>query len=972
MQRGWLSSLPPKQYELMAIDLSPTDRFVDRHIGPSEAEMQQMLQVLGLTSLEALISETIPASIRTQHALQIPPACSEAELLDKLKRLAARNAPFRSFIGMGYYDTITPPVIQRNVLENPAWYTAYTPYQAEIAQGRLEALLNFQTMVIDLTGLELANASLLDEATAAAEALMMLHRVVTDPTRNTFFISETCHPQTIAVVATRAEPLGIRVVVGDHQRFTPGTELFGVLLQYPATDGVIYDYRDFCEQVHAAGAYVVVAADLLSLTLLVPPGEMGADVVVGSTQRLGIPMGYGGPHAAYFATREAFKRQVPGRIIGVSRDVDGNLALRMALQTREQHIRRDKATSNICTAQVLPAVMAGFYAVYHGPEGLRRIAERIHNLTRVLAAGLERLGYRLRHKHFFDTLRLETTPAEAARIREAALARRINLRYYEDGNVGLSLDEATTAEEIETLLEVFALGQPRTFTAATLAETMEPGYQGPLVRTSPYLTHPVFHRYHSETELMRYLHHLASRDLSLVHSMIPLGSCTMKLNAAVELMSLSWPAFMRVHPFAPPDQVQGYREILDQLEEWLKEITGFAAVTFQPNSGAAGEYTGLLIIRAYHRSRGEGHRNVCLIPASAHGTNPASAVMAGMEVVVVQCDENGNIDLNDLEAKAKAHRDRLAALMVTYPSTHGVFEPHIREVCDIVHAYGGQVYMDGANMNAQVGLCRPAEYGADLCHLNLHKTFAIPHGGGGPGAGPVCVAEHLKPFLPSHPVIPTGGAQAIGPVAAAPFGSASILLISWAYIALMGAEGLRRASAVAILNANYLAQRLETVFEILYRGPNGRVAHEFILDLRPFRRQGITEIDVAKRLIDYGFHAPTVSFPVVGTIMIEPTESESKEELDRFCEALRSIRAEIDEVLTGRADPERNVLKQAPHTAAMVVSDQWEMPYGREQAAFPAPWTRTYKFWPAVRRVDEAFGDRNLMCACPPVEAYAV
>jgi len=971
MQRGWLSSLP-KQYELMAIDLSPTDRFVDRHIGPSEAEMQQMLQVLGLPSLEALISETIPASIRSQHALQIPPACSEAELLDKLERLAARNAPFRSFIGMGYYDTITPPVIQRNVLENPAWYTAYTPYQAEIAQGRLEALLNFQTMVIDLTGLELANASLLDEATAAAEAMMMLHRVVTDPTRNTFFISETCHPQTIAVVATRAEPLGIRVVVGDHQRFTPGPDLFGVLLQYPATDGAIYDYRDFCEQVHAAGAYVVVAADLLSLTLLVPPGEMGADVAVGSTQRLGIPMGYGGPHAAYFATREAFKRQVPGRIIGVSRDVDGNLALRMALQTREQHIRRDKATSNICTAQVLPAVMAGFYAVYHGPEGLRRIAERIHNLTRVLAAGLERLGYRLRHKHFFDTLRLETAPAEAARIREAALARRINLRYYEDGNVGLSLDEATTAEEIETLLEVFALGQPRTFTAATLAETMEPGYQGPLTRTSPYLTHPVFHRYHSETELMRYLHHLASRDLSLVHSMIPLGSCTMKLNAAVELMSLSWPAFMRVHPFAPPDQVQGYREILEQLEAWLKEITGFAAVTFQPNSGAAGEYTGLLIIRAYHQSRGEGHRNVCLIPASAHGTNPASAVMAGMEVVVVQCDENGNINLNDLEAKAKAYRDRLAALMVTYPSTHGVFEPHIRKVCDIVHACGGQVYLDGANMNAQVGLCRPAEYGADLCHLNLHKTFAIPHGGGGPGAGPVCVAEHLKPFLPSHPVIPTGGTQAIGPVAAAPFGSASILLISWAYIALMGAEGLRRASAVAILNANYLAQRLEAVFEILYRGPNGRVAHEFILDLRPFRRQGITEIDVAKRLIDYGFHAPTVSFPVVGTMMIEPTESESKEELDRFCEALRSIRAEIDEVLTGRADPERNVLKQAPHTAAMVVSDQWEMPYGREQAAFPAPWTRTYKFWPAVRRVDEAFGDRNLMCACPPVEAYAV
>ncbi|MDQ7041046.1 MAG: aminomethyl-transferring glycine dehydrogenase [Rhodothermus sp.] len=955
----------------MGIDLSFTDRFVDRHIGPSPAEIQEMLQTLGLSSLEELVAETIPTSIRTKRPLALPPALSEAELLARLQERATKNAPFRSFIGMGYYDTMTPPVIQRNVLENPAWYTAYTPYQAEIAQGRLEALLNFQTMVIELTGLELANASLLDEATAAAEAMMMLHRIARDPARNTFFVSEACHPQTIAVVETRAEPLGIRVVVGDHRTFEPGPELFGVLVQYPATDGAIYDYRDFCERVHKAGAYVVVAADLLSLTLLVPPGEFGADVAVGSTQRFGIPMGYGGPHAAYFATREAFKRQVPGRIIGVSRDADGNPALRMALQTREQHIRREKATSNICTAQVLLAVMASFYAIYHGPDGLRRIAERIHNLTRVLAAGLERLGYRLRHAHFFDTLRIETTPEEASRIREVALARRVNLRYYEDGTVGLSLDEATTAEELETLLDIFALERSRTFTVTDLAAGMSPGYQGPLARTSPYLTHPVFHRYRSETELVRYMHRLASRDLSLVHSMIPLGSCTMKLNAAVELMPLSWPAFMRVHPFVPPEQVDGYREILNELEAWLKEITGFAAVTFQPNSGAAGEYTGLLMIRAYHRSRGEGHRNVCLIPASAHGTNPASAVMAGMEVVVVRCDENGNIDLEDLRTKAEAYRDRLAALMVTYPSTHGVFEPHIREVCDVVHACGGLVYLDGANMNAQVGLCRPAEYGADVCHLNLHKTFAIPHGGGGPGAGPVCVAEHLKPFLPGHPVVPTGGTQAIGPVAAAPYGSASILLISWAYIALMGAEGLQKASEVAILNANYLARRLEAGYEILYRGPNGRVAHEFIVDLRPYRRQGVTEIDVAKRLMDYGFHAPTVSFPVVGTMMIEPTESESKAELDRFAEALLMIREEIEEVLQGQADPERNVLKQAPHTATMVASDHWELPYAREKAAFPAPWTRTHKFWPAVRRVDEAYGDRNLVCACPPMEAYA-
>ena len=956
----------------MAIDLHFTDRFVRRHLGPSETDEAQMLAALGLSSIDELIAETVPAAIRSERPLNLPPARTEHELLDEARAIASKNRVRRSFIGMGYHDTITPPVILRNVFENPSWYTQYTPYQAEISQGRMEALLTFQTMVIDLTGLEIANASLLDEGTAAAEAMLMLHRVAKGKTRNVFFVSEACHPQTIAVVRTRAVPVGIEVVVGDHRAFAFTDEVFGALVAYPATDGAIHDYRDFCEAAHEAGAHVVVAADLLSLTLLTPPGAFGADVAVGSTQRFGVPMGYGGPHAAYFATKERFKRQTPGRIIGLSIDADGKPAYRMALQTREQHIRRAKATSNICTAQVLLAVMAGMYAVWHGPDGLRRIATRIHNLTKVLAHGLELLGYTIRHDHFFDTIRIDLGSRSATLLREAADAQGINLRYFDDGSVGVALDETVRASELDTLFAVFGHDRAFNFTADELAGLMDDGYDGPLVRTTPYLTHPVFHRYHSETEMMRYLHRLAARDLSLTTSMIPLGSCTMKLNAAAELMPVSWASFNRLHPFVPSEQAEGYRILVEQLSAWLAEITGFSGVSLQPNSGASGEYTGLLVIRAYHASRGEGHRNVCLIPSSAHGTNPASAVMAGMEVVVVACDEHGNVDLPDLRAKAEAHADRLAALMITYPSTHGVFEEGIVEICRIVHEHGGQVYLDGANMNAQVGLCRPGEFGADVCHLNLHKTFAIPHGGGGPGVGPICCAEHLTPFLPGHPLVETGGAQAIGPVAAAPYGSASILPISWAYIAMLGPDGLTRATQTAILNANYMAHRLRAHYDILYTGANGRVAHEFILDLRPIKRlTGITEIDVAKRLMDYGFHAPTVSFPVPGTLMIEPTESESKAELDRFCEAMIAIRAEIREVEAGAADPERNPLKQAPHTAALVTAEAWDLPYSREEAAFPAPWTRTNKFWPAVRRVNDAYGDRHLVCACPPVEAYA-
>ncbi len=950
----------------MAIDLRYTDAFERRHIGPSEAELAQMLSALGAASLDALTDEIVPPAIRADAPLDLPPALSEYELLERVRALGARNQLWRSYIGMGYHDTVTPPVIQRNVFENPGWYTQYTPYQAEIAQGRLEALLNYQTMVIDLTGLPVANASLLDEGTAAAEAMMLLQRLPETRGRRRFFVSEACHPQTQAVVAGRAAPLGIEVVVGDHRTFAWDASCFGALVQHPASDGAVYDYHDFCDAAHAAGAFVVAAADLLSLAVLTPPGAFGADIAVGNTQRFGVPLGYGGPHAAYFAVREAFKRQTPGRIIGVSVDADGQPALRMALQTREQHIRREKATSNICTAQVLLAVMAGMYAVYHGPEGLRRIAERVHGLARVLAAGLRGAGFRLRHDDFFDTLRVDVGDRTEEILRRAA-ERRINLRRFDDGSLGVALGEPVSAADLDALLGAFGTEA----TAADLAADLEPGYHGPLARTSAYLQHPVFERYHSETEMMRYLQRLASRDLSLTTSMIPLGSCTMKLNAAAELLPVTAPAFSRLHPFVPAEQAEGYAVLIRELEAWLAEITGFAAVSLQPNSGASGEYAGLLVIRAYHARRGDAGRTVCLIPESAHGTNPASAVMAGMQVVIVKTDARGNVDLADLEQKAEQHADRLAALMITYPSTHGVYERGIRDLCEAVHRRGGQVYMDGANMNAQVGLCRPGDFGADVCHLNLHKTFAIPHGGGGPGVGPICAAAHLAPFLPGHPVRPTGGEAAIAPVAAAPYGSANVLLISWAYIAMMGAEGLRRATQVAMLNANYLARRLEAHYPVLYRGRTGRVAHEFILDMRPFKASAdVTERDIAKRLMDYGYHAPTVSFPVAGTLMIEPTESESKEELDRFAEAMIAIREEIREIEQGRMDRQDNPLKNAPHTAAFVAADGWQAGYSRTAAAFPLGETGR-KFWPSVRRIDDAYGDRNLICACPSIELYA-
>lgn len=956
----------------MAINLSFTDVFARRHNGSSETEIQQMLSVVGADSLDELSNATVPASILRNEALALPRALAEYELLERVQAIATQNEVYRSFLGLGYHDTITPPAIQRNVLENPAWYTQYTPYQAEISQGRLEALLNFQTMVIDLTGLEIANSSLLDEGTAAAEAMMMFNRLSKRSGKNTFFVDQRCHPQTINVVETRAIPLGIEVRVGDYANYAIEEDVFGVLLQYPSSDGAILDYAPFCEAAHASDAYVVVAADLLSLTLLKPPGEFGADVVVGNSQRFGVPLGYGGPHAAFFATREAYKRQVPGRIIGVSIDADGQPALRMALQTREQHIRRDKATSNICTAQVLLAVMASMYAVYHGPEGLKKIAERVHNATRVLAAGLNRLGYTLQSDQFFDTIRVSLDQDQTDAILSSATHNKVNLRAYGDGSVGIALDETVTLDDLDTLFAIFDREAEVAFDAQDIAAELDAGYQGILARTSTYLEHPVFNSYHSESELMRYIHHLASKDLSLTTSMIPLGSCTMKLNAAAELMPVTMAGFNKIHPFAPVSQTAGYKVIIEELEAWLAEITGFTAVSLQPNSGASGEYTGLLTIRAYHESRNDLDRNVCIVPQSAHGTNPASAIMAGMKVVIVGCDDAGNIDIEDLKTKAEEHRDTLAAIMVTYPSTHGVFEEGIREICQIIHDNGGLVYLDGANMNAQVGLCRPGDYGADVCHLNLHKTFSIPHGGGGPGMGPICVNDKLAPFLPGHPLIETGGDQAIGAVSAAPYGSASILLISWAYIAMMGPDGLKKASQMAILNANYIARRIEGHFPILYRGNKGFVAHEFIMDLRPYRQaSGINEQDVAKRLMDYGYHAPTMSWPVVGTMMVEPTESESKAELDRFCEALISIRSEIQEVELGVADREMNVLKQAPHTAKMVVSDDWDMPYGREKAAFPVAWTRTHKFWPSVRRLNDAHGDRNLICTCPPIEAYA-
>ncbi|HEX9939434.1 MAG TPA: aminomethyl-transferring glycine dehydrogenase [Longimicrobium sp.] len=949
--------------------LTHTDTFVRRHIGPNGAEVAEMLETLGYRSLDELIDATVPASIRLNRSLQLGPERSEYELLSELRKLAQKNKVFRSFIGMGYHDTIVPPVIQRNILENPGWYTQYTPYQAEIAQGRLEALLNFQTVVVDLTGLPIANASLLDEGTAAAEAMALAYHVSGSEARNTFFVSRECHPQTVDVVRTRAAARGVDVQVGDAAEADFAT-VFGILLQYPASDGALVDHSGLAARARQAGAIVTVAADLLSLTVLTPPGEWGADIVVGNSQRFGVPLGFGGPHAAFLACRDEYKRQIPGRIIGVSTDAQGNPALRMALQTREQHIRREKATSNICTAQVLLAVMAGMYAVYHGPHGLREIARRVHLYARMLAEGATRLGYRVEHEAFFDTVRIDVG-TRLVSVMAAARERGYNLRAMDEKSVCVALDETVGIEDLDAVLVSLNRGSPLPFSVTALADEVNSEVPAAFARGSEYLQHPVFNTHRSETAMLRYIRRLEGRDLSLTHSMIPLGSCTMKLNATAEMFPVSWPEFSRIHPFAPLEQTRGYQELFRQLEHDLAEITGFAAVSLQPNAGSQGEYAGLLCIRDYHQARGEGHRDVCLIPQSAHGTNPASAVMAGMKVIVVGTAPNGNIDLADLRAKAEQHAASLAALMVTYPSTHGVFEEEIREVCDIIHGHGGQVYMDGANMNAQVGLCRPGDFGADVCHLNLHKTFCIPHGGGGPGMGPICVAEHLRPFLPGHPVIPVGQGDH-GAVSAGPWGSPSILPISYVYIKLMGAEGLTLATKIAILNANYIARRLDQHYPVLYRGANGTVAHECIVDLRQLKGSaGIEVEDVAKRLMDYGFHAPTVSFPVAGTLMIEPTESESLAELDRFCEAMIAIREEIREVELGIMDRHDNPLKNAPHTAAVITADAWEHGYGRERAAFPTPWVRERKFWPHVGRVNNAAGDRNLVCACVPIEDYA-
>jgi len=944
------------------------DSFVTRHLGPRPEDVRAMLETLGYRSLDAFIDAVVPADIRLARPLDLPTARTERQVLAELRAMQAQNRVFRSYIGLGYHDTVTPPVILRNILENPGWYTAYTPYQAEIAQGRLEALLNFQTMVADLTGLPIANASLLDEATAAAEAMHMTHAAAKVGAGPVYLVDAACHPQTIAVVRTRAAARGVEIVVGDPDTFAFSGNVIGALVQYPDTDGRVRDFRALCERAHAAGALVTAATDLLALALLAPPGEWGADIAIGNSQRFGVPLGYGGPHAAFFATRDAHKRLLPGRIIGVSRDAAGRPGLRMALGTREQHIRREKATSNICTAQVLLAVVAGAYAVWHGPEGVTRIATRVHERTRRLAAALTALGYKLGATQFFDTLSVETDAKTASRLHEAARSRGINLRADRATTVGVALDETVTEDDLAELVAVFALGRP-----AQVPDSAPDAIPAALRRASPFLTHPVFARYRSETEMLRYLKRLEDRDLSLTSAMIPLGSCTMKLNATAEMAPITWSGFSRIHPFAPLDQAPGYTTLFAQLTEWLNEITGFAATSLQPNAGSQGEFSGLLVIRAYHRANGQPHRTTCLIPASAHGTNPASATMAGMQVVVVKTDSRGEIDLDDLRAKAQAHADTLGALMVTYPSTHGVFEDTITEVCRIVHQHGGQVYMDGANMNAQVGLCRPADIGADVCHLNLHKTFCIPHGGGGPGMGPICVAEHLAPFLPDHPLVDLGiGDRSCGTIAAAPWGSPSILPISWAYIRLMGPDGLTEATRIAILNANYVAKRLAEHIPTLYTGPNGLVAHECILDTRPFKQSaGIEVIDVAKRLIDYGFHPPTVSFPVPGTLMVEPTESESKEELDRFCDALIAIRGEIAEIERGEADRENNLLTNAPHCLADLLADGWDRPYARERAAYPHPSTREHKIWPPVGRIDDAYGDRNLVCTCPPVEDYA-
>lgn len=944
--------------------LDTQNEFIARHIGPRDADTAAMLELLGYDSVDALTGAVIPESIKGTSILGEQPGLSEADALAKIKAIAAKNLQFKNFIGQGYYGTHTPSPILRNLLENPAWYTAYTPYQPEISQGRLESLLNFQTLVSDLTGMQIANASLLDEATAAAEAMTFCKRLSKNKAANTFFVSQHCHPQTLDVLRTRAEPLGIDIEVGDEAAITDASAYFGALLQYPASNGDIFDYRALVERFHAANALVAVAADLLALTLLTPPGEFGADVALGSAQRFGVPLGFGGPHAAYFATRDAFKRDMPGRLVGMSVDRFGKPALRLAMQTREQHIRREKATSNICTAQVLLANIASMYAVYHGPKGLTEIAQRVHSFTAILALGLTKLGYSVEQQHFFDTLSIKTG-AKTAELHAKARAAGINLREIDAERLGLSLDETTDQAAVEALLNLFAADQAAPAVsdlAAQIASRLPEG----LLRQSAILQHEVFNRYHSETELMRYLRKLADKDLALDRSMIPLGSCTMKLNAASEMIPVTWPEFGNLHPFAPVEQAAGYTQLTTELEAMLCAATGYDAVSLQPNAGSQGEYAGLLAIRAYHLSRGDDQRDICLIPQSAHGTNPATASMAGMRVVVTACDARGNVDIADLKAKAEEHKDRLAAIMITYPSTHGVFEEGIREICQIIHDNGGQVYIDGANMNAMVGLCAPGQFGGDVSHLNLHKTFCIPHGGGGPGVGPIGVKSHLAPFLPGHAHM----ARKEGAVSAAPFGSASILPITWMYITMMGGNGLKRASQMAILNANYIARRLEEHYPVLYSGEGGLVAHECILDIRPLKdSSGISVDDVAKRLIDFGFHAPTMSFPVAGTLMIEPTESESKEELDRFCDAMIAIREEIRAVEQGRLDKDDNPLKNAPHTALELVGE-WHHAYSREQAVYPLATLIEAKYWPPVGRVDNVYGDRNLVCACPSIEAY--
>ncbi|MFN5921852.1 MAG: aminomethyl-transferring glycine dehydrogenase [Bacteroidota bacterium] len=943
-----------------------TDHFINRHISPLANDTETMLKTIGVSSLDQLIDETIPAHIRLKERMKLPEPMTEAELLNMLGKISAQNKLYKNYLGMGYYGTHTPNVVLRNIFENPGWYTAYTPYQAEIAQGRLEALLNYQTMIIDLTGMEIANASLLDEGTAAAEAMHMLHAECKNDKATKFFVSELCFPQTIDVLKTRTEPIGVELVVGDHHSIEFDNTYFGALIQYPAGNGEVFDYSHFMAKAIEKEVKVAVAADLLSLTLLTPPGEWGADVVVGSAQRFGVPMGYGGPHAGFFATKDVYKRQMPGRLIGVSIDAQGNHALRMALQTREQHIKREKATSNICTAQVLLSIMASMYGVYHGPKGLKGIAGRVHGLTAQLANALNQLGFTQKNKHFFDTLLVEVPNADKAVA--DCLKAEINIRKYNDTHIGISVDETHTIDDINTLIEAL------TGKAAHLKthDTTEVHAPSGFVRKSEYMTHPVFNSHHSEHEMLRYIKQLEAKDLSLCHSMIALGSCTMKLNATAEMIPVTMPGFGQLHPFIPRNQAIGYTQIFDELSEYLKQVTGFAGISLQPNSGASGEYTGLMVIREYLKSTGQGHRNIALIPSSAHVTNTASAVMSGMKVVVTKTLDNGYIDFDDLKAKAEEHKDNLACLMVTYPSTYGVFEENITDICELIHSNGGQVYMDGANMNAQVGLTSPANIGADVCHLNLHKTFCIPHGGGGPGMGPIGVAAHLVPFLPGHAVVDMGQHKdSIHAVSAAPWGSASILLISYAYIRMMGTEGLELATKYAILNANYIKARLEKHYEILYTGSKGRCAHEMILDTRVFKNaSGVEAEDIAKRLMDYGFHAPTMSFPVAGTIMVEPTESEPKAELDRFCDAMISIKQEVEDIITGKADKTDNVLKNAPHTAHVITADEWNHKYTRQQAAYPLPYVKAAKFWPSVGRVNNTYGDRNLVCSCLPVEAY--